>query len=80
MKKLLLFLSCLLSTNACSYNIPQFNRIHIISENACYELKTNIIYARLYIYANGNRYKRNDVIALEKEQKCPYCDIEKDRL
>lgn len=58
----------------CSCSIPKVNKVHIINENKCYEAKTSIYYSGLYIYVNGNRYRRNNVLVITENEKCPYCD------
>lgn len=56
-----------------SCNRPKIDRIHIFSEGKCYILQTNICYAGKYVYANGERYRRNDVAPIEEGKQCPYC-------
>lgn len=56
-----------------SCNPSKIDRIHIFSEEKCYTLQTGIIYAKYYIYVNGKRYRRNDVVPIEKGKQCPYC-------
>lgn len=69
-KDLTLILLMILTT---SCHTPKIDRIHIISENKCYKLTTDVYYAKYYVYANGNRYRRYDVLVLKENEKCPYC-------
>lgn len=75
MKKICLILITILML--CSCSISKIERIHIISECKCYQVETNLIYAKYYVYVNGKRYRRNDVIELRENDKCPYCEKKK---
>ena len=68
---LLVFLSCL-----CSCSIPKIDRVHIKSEQQCIKVKSGIVSAKYYVYVNGKRYRRNDVIAIRENELCPYCEVE----
>lgn len=74
MKKILTLFVLLFTLSSCSYSIPKISKVHIISENKCYKATTSVYSAKYYVYVNGNRYRRHDVIILYENEKCPYCD------